>query len=98
MGAGNASNLFPPISPSSSPSPEPGVAGRSGHERAAPEANVSLLPLGMPVVTAQVIGLVVLALAAMLALTRLSLRRRPTPAARASALNDDAAKPKDGTA
>jgi hypothetical protein len=31
----------------------------------------------MPVVTAQIVGLIALALAVLLALTRLSLRRRP---------------------
>jgi hypothetical protein len=36
-----------------------------------------LLPLGTPVVTAQVVGLIALALAFMLAVTRLSLRKRP---------------------
>jgi hypothetical protein len=50
---------------------------RLGKENANPTANVSLLPLGMPVVTAQIVGLIALALAALLALTRLSLRRRP---------------------
>ena len=79
LNPGNAGNLFPKIGPSSSPSPAPavGVPGSNGNgdAKADPAAKVSLLPLGMPVVTAQVIGLVALGLAFLLAMTRLSLRR-----------------------
>ena len=77
IGAGNAAGLFPQINPSAAPSPAPGVGARAGNETADPAASTSLLPLGMPVVTAQIIGLAALALAIMLAVTRLSLRRRP---------------------
>ncbi|MBV9451894.1 MAG: hypothetical protein JO345_39005 [Streptosporangiaceae bacterium] len=75
---GNASGLFPQISPSDSPSPAPGAGSRAGNAKADP--SVSLLPLGMPVVTAQVVGLIALAVALMLAMTRISLRRRPAGA------------------
>jgi hypothetical protein len=77
VGAGNAAGLFPQISPSAAPSPAPGAGTRPGRQNADPKATVSLLPLGMPVVTAQIIGLVALALAILLGLTRMSLFRRP---------------------
>lgn len=78
IGVGNASGLFPQISPSASPSPAPGANGGK-KANADPPAKLSLLPLGMPVVTAQIIGLIALALAFLLALTRLSLRRSAKP-------------------
>lgn len=74
LGVGDASNLFPRISPSTSPSPAAGANGPKT-ANAEPPAKLSLLPLGMPVMTAQVIGLLALGLAFLLALTRLSLRR-----------------------
>jgi len=74
LGVGNAANLFPRISPSASPSPPAGANGPKT-ANAAPPAKLALLPLGMPVMTAQVIGLLALGLAFLLALTRLSLRR-----------------------
>jgi hypothetical protein len=73
---GDASGLFPQISPSDSPSPAPGAGSRASNTKAGP-TTTSLLPLGMPVVTAQVVGLIALAIALMLAMTRISLRRRP---------------------
>lgn len=74
IGVGNASGLFPKISPSAAPSPAPGANG--GRKALAdPPSKLSLLPLGMPVVTAQLIGLLALGVAFLLALTRLSLRR-----------------------
>ncbi len=77
LGVGNAANLFPRIGPSASPSPPAGANGANGRKQpnADPPTKVSLLPLGMPVMTAQVIGLLALGLAFLLALTRLSLRR-----------------------
>jgi hypothetical protein len=72
---GNAAGLFPQISPSDTPSPAPGAGSRAADAKAAP--TVSLLPLGMPVVTAQIVGLIALAVALLLAMTRISLRRRP---------------------
>lgn len=78
IGVGNASNLFPRISPSAAPSPVPGANGGK-KANADPPAKLSLLPLGMPVMTAQIIGLIALAVAFLLALTRLSLRRSARP-------------------
>lgn len=78
IGVGNASNLFPRISPSAAPSPVPGANGGK-KANADPPARLSLLPLGMPVMTAQIIGLIALAVAFLLALTRLSLRRSAKP-------------------
>jgi hypothetical protein len=74
IGVGNASGLFPQISPSTSPRPAPGANG-GRNALADPPSKLSLLPLGMPVVTAQLIGLLALGVAFLLALTRLSLRR-----------------------
>jgi hypothetical protein len=74
---GNAAGLFPTLSPSSQSG-----SGKSGQRaNARTVANTSALPLGAPVVGAQLIGLGVLALAFVLAVTRLSIRRRPVPAA-----------------
>jgi len=79
IGAGNATGLFPQISSSAAPSPAPGAGTISGkgQRNADPKATVALLPLGMPVVTAQIVGLIALALAVLLGLTRMSLFRRP---------------------
>jgi hypothetical protein len=77
VGAGNAAGLFPQISPSAAPSPAPGAGTISGKHNADPKATVALLPLGMPVMTAQIVGLIALALAVLLGLTRMSLLRRP---------------------
>jgi len=79
IGAGNAASLFPQISPSDSPSPIPGagVGASPSKGKADGSPTVSLLPLGMPVVTAQVLGLIALAVAFLLVMTRISLRRRP---------------------
>jgi hypothetical protein len=80
VGAGNVTGLFPEVTPAATPSPAPGTrppaAGRgvSGADPAAPVADVR--PSGTPVLTAQVLGLVALAIAVMLAITRLSVRRR----------------------
>ena len=85
---GNAAGLFPTLSPSQSGS------GKSGQRASARTvANTSALPLGAPVVGAQLIGLGVLALAFVLAVTRLSIRRRPVPAAAGAAAGS--AKPAD---
>jgi hypothetical protein len=75
---GNAGGLFPTLSPSSSQS---GSAKPGRGPTARTVANTSALPLGAPVVGAQLIGLGVLALAFVLAVTRLSIRRRPAAAA-----------------
>jgi hypothetical protein len=72
--SGSASGLFPVLHPKPSPSstqPNP-------HARTRPVANTSALPEGAPVVGAQLAGLAALALAFIIAVTRLSIRRRPT--------------------
>jgi hypothetical protein len=75
IGAGNASGLFPAISPSaaSSPAASAGVGTPGSRRNAAPISDSSTLA---PVLTAQIAGLIALAAAIMLTVTRLSLRRR----------------------
>jgi hypothetical protein len=70
---GNASNLFPTLSPKPGASSAP--PAQKAHTR--PVAETSALPEGAPVVGAQLAGLAALALAFVLAVTRLSIRRRP---------------------
>jgi hypothetical protein len=73
---GNASGLFPTINPSSVPSP-----GTALNASARPVANSEALPIGTPVVDAQLLGLGALGVAFLLAATRLSVRRRAVPLA-----------------
>jgi hypothetical protein len=75
---GNAAGLFPTLKPSSSPS-------ASKDAKARPVADTSALPGGAPVVGASLVGLAALVLAFVLAVTRLSIRRRPAAAASAAA-------------
>jgi len=74
---GNASGLFPTLNPSSST----GKSGSTVAQRAnaKPAADTSALSLGTPVVGAQLAGLGALAVGFVLAVTRLSVRKRPTP-------------------
>jgi hypothetical protein len=74
--AGNASSLFPQISPSASPSPAPGTPAASS-KQAAPVADSSRIPLslGSSEFGAQIVGLIVLLLGVAIAVTRLSLRK-----------------------
>lgn len=77
---GSASGLFPTINPSSQPSPGSGSSGQApARQVAEPEADTTTLPLGTPMVAAQAAGLIALLLACVLAVTRLSVRRRPAP-------------------
>jgi hypothetical protein len=74
--SGNAAGLFPTVNPT----PATGLA-QSGHKAGTrPVADTSALPEGAPVVGAQLAGLAALALAFALAVTRLTIRRRPVPA------------------
>jgi hypothetical protein len=78
--AGNASTLFPQISPSASPSPAPGTAAATP-AKAEPVADSSRIPLSLSSSEfgAQIVGLIVLLLGVAIAVTRLSLRKtRPT--------------------
>jgi hypothetical protein len=71
--SGNAAGLFPTLNPKAAP-------GSGAQARTRPVADTSALPEGAPVVGAQLAGLAALALAFVLAVTRLSVRRRPAPA------------------
>lgn len=72
---GNASGLFPAVTPSADPS-----TAKQDPEKTQAIANTSALPQEAPVVGAQLAGLGVLALAFLLAVARLSLRRRSAAA------------------
>ena len=72
---GNAAGLFPALTPSADP-----PAAKQDPQNTQPVANTSALPQEGPVIGAQLAGLAVLALAFLLAVARLSFRRRPTPA------------------
>jgi hypothetical protein len=76
IGAGNASELFPAITPSGQPSTSPAASPPAGSQGARPVANASTVAANAPVLTAQVAGLIALGLAIMLTVTRLSLRKR----------------------
>jgi hypothetical protein len=74
IGAGNAAGLFPAISPSATPSPSPGGPAPSGQPRPVPGS--SAIAFVQPGLTGQVAGLIALAVAVLLTVTRLSLRKR----------------------
>jgi hypothetical protein len=73
--AGNASGLFPAIHPGATPSPAPGN-GTSDGRNAAPGPGSAAIAFVQPGLTGQVAGLIALAAAVLLTVTRLSLRRR----------------------
>ena len=75
--AGNASNLFPQISPSASPTPAPGTTAAVPSRTTGAVADSSRIPLslGSSEFGAQIIGLIVLLLGVAIAVTRLSLRK-----------------------
>jgi hypothetical protein len=74
IGAGNASGLFPAINPSATPSPSPGGPGPGSERR--PVSGSSAIAFVQPGLTGQVAGLIALAVAVLLTVTRLSLRKR----------------------
>jgi hypothetical protein len=74
IGAGNAAGLFPAINPGVTPSPAPGNG--TDRRNAAPTAGSSAIAFVQPGLTGQVAGLIALAVAVLLTVTRLSLRRR----------------------
>ena len=76
IGAGNASGLFPAIIPSATPNSPPGIQPQGEKRNAEPVSDSSALAFGKPGLTGQVAGLIALALAIMLTVTRLSLRKR----------------------
>jgi hypothetical protein len=75
IGAGNASGLFPAINPATVPSPTPGPNAQ-GQPNAQPATGASPLAFARPGLTGQVAGLIALAVAVLLTVTRLSLRKR----------------------
>jgi hypothetical protein len=85
---GNAAGLFPTLAPKPTR-----ISVQRAHTR--PVANTTALPEGAPIAGAQIVGLAALALAFVLAVTRLSIRRRPgaKPGAQAAAAADTSAKP-----
>jgi hypothetical protein len=77
IGPGNASGLFPAIIPSATPNSSPASQPQqAGQRNAEPVSDSSALGLGKPGLTGQVAGLIALALAIMLTVTRISLRKR----------------------
>ena len=76
IGAGNASGLFPAIVPSATPNSSPGIQPQGSKQNADPVSDSSALGFAKPGLTGQVAGLIALALAIMLTVTRLSLRKR----------------------
>jgi hypothetical protein len=76
IGAGNASSLFPAIIPSATPNSSPGIQPQGTKRNAQPVSDSSALGFAKPGLTGQVAGLIALALAIMLTVTRLSLRKR----------------------
>jgi len=70
---GNAAGLFPSVNPSTAPK-----SGKQGTQNGSAQevANSAALPLSSPVVGAQLAGLIVLAMAFVLVVARLSFRRR----------------------
>lgn len=87
---GNAAGLFPTLQPATDP---PSAKPADQNAGTTPVANNSALPLGAPVVGGQLVGLGVLALAFVLAISRLSVRKRPAPVSAA-----EPGKPADGSA
>jgi hypothetical protein len=76
IGAGNASSLFPAIIPYATPNSSPGIQPQGAKRNAQPVSDSSALGFAKPGLTGQVAGLIALALAIMLTVTRLSLRKR----------------------
>jgi hypothetical protein len=87
---GNAAGLFPTLTPSADP-----PAAKQDPQKTQPVANTSALPQGEPVIGAQLAALVVLALAFLLAVARLTFRRRPAPAQSGPASPGKPAEPSD---
>ena len=79
VGAGNASVLFPAITPSSGPGAVPSANAQPSGPDTAPVSDASPVSADAPVFTAQVAGLIALGLAIMLIVTRLAVRKRSRP-------------------
>ena len=76
IGPGDASGLFPAINPSASPNAPPAGRAQAGKQNAAPVSDASPVALGQAGLSGQLAGLIALALAVLLTVTRLSLGRR----------------------
>ena len=76
IGAGNASGLFPAINPGTAPSPAPGANAQGGQPAVRPVTAASPLAFAESGLTGQVAGLIALAVAVLLTVTRMSLRKR----------------------
>jgi hypothetical protein len=87
---GNAAGLFPTLTPSADP-----PTAKQDPQKTQAVANTAALPQEAPVVGAQLAGLGVLALAFLLAVARLSLRRRSAPAQGGPASPGKPAEPSD---
>jgi hypothetical protein len=87
---GNAAGLFPALTPSADP-----PAAKQDPQKTQAVANTSALPQGATVIGAQLAGLAVLALAFLLAVARLTFRRRPAPAQSGPASPGKPAEPSD---
>jgi hypothetical protein len=87
---GNAAGLFPALTPSADP-----PAAKQDPQKTEPVANTSALPQGAHVIGAQLAGLAVLALAFLLAVARLTFRKRPAPAQSGPASPGKPAEPSD---
>ena len=74
--AGNATQLFPVITPSPVPTATPAAHPRPTKQRTRPVPDSRALSPSSPLLPARVVGLILLALAIVLTTTRLSLRRR----------------------
>jgi hypothetical protein len=78
---GSASGLFPTLSPGNEDGGSQQLPAADGTKTSArPVADESALPGGTSVIGAQIVGLCALAVAFLLAVTRLSIRKRPVPA------------------
>jgi hypothetical protein len=86
---GNAGKLFPTLNPTRAKD----AAEPTGKTRTRPVADTSALPEGAPVVGAQLAGLAALAVAFVLAVTRLSIRRHPGQAKAAQGSDASGAAP-----
>lgn len=75
--AGNATQLFPVITPSPGPSATAAAHPRPTRRRTEPVSDSRALSAGSPLLPARIAGLILLALAIVLTITRLSLRRWP---------------------
>ncbi len=76
IGPGNAAGLFPTIRPSATAGrPAPG-APRASARPTDPVADSSAIAVGGPVLTEQVAGLIAIAVAVLLIVTRIAVRRR----------------------